>query len=106
MLKRLYNPSSIENRIRRSVSWMQKYYRESFDVSMLAADADMSEATYCRHFKRFFGDSPKRHVQQEADAEASGSREPRPFKRKRPSPANLTGAPHDFMKLRFSYECC
>ena len=120
MLKRLYNPSSVENRIRRSVGWMQKHYRESFDVSMLAADAGMSEATYYRHFKslinvsprqyikhlrltharrlmidekldasraafevgyespahfnrefkRLFGDSPKRHVQQEAAAEA------------------------------------
>lgn len=99
---------------------MQKHYRESFDVSMLAADAGMSEATYYRHFKslinvsprqyikhlrltharrlmidekldasraafevgyespahfnrefkRLFGDSPKRHVQQEAAAEA------------------------------------
>lgn len=62
MLRRLYNPSSVENRIRRSVSWLQTHYRETFDVSMLAADAGMSEATYYRHFRSIINVSPRQYI--------------------------------------------
>lgn len=62
MLKRLYAPSSVENRIRRSVSWMQNHYREDFDVSSLAANVGMSEATYYRHFKKVINISPRQYI--------------------------------------------
>lgn len=62
MLKRLYNPSSVENRIRRSVNWLQAHYRETFDVSTLAADAGMSEATYYRHFRSVINVSPRQYI--------------------------------------------
>ena len=62
MLKRLYNPSSVENRIRRSVNWLQAHYRETFDVSTLAADAGMSEATYYRHIRSVINVSPRQYI--------------------------------------------
>lgn len=62
MLKRLYAPSSVENRIRRSVGWLQNHYREDFDVSSLAANVGMSEATYYRHFKSVINVSPRQYI--------------------------------------------
>jgi transcriptional regulator GlxA family with amidase domain len=40
------------------VGWLREHYRELFNLAELAAQVNMSQTSFCRHFSRITGMSP------------------------------------------------
>jgi transcriptional regulator GlxA family with amidase domain len=51
---------TVNNQIAQAVSWLRTHYREAFNLSELVGQANMSQASFCRHFSRITGMSPIR----------------------------------------------
>lgn len=61
-LRALFHAGTPENRIRRVVIWLRTNFKESFSIETLARLADMSPATFHRHFQSVLGISPRRYI--------------------------------------------
>ena len=57
-LRALYAPSTVGQRIRKSIQWLRANFRESVSVEQMASVAGMAPTTFHRHFKSFTSLSP------------------------------------------------
>jgi AraC-like DNA-binding protein len=56
--KALGTAGSLHNQIARATSWLREHYRDLFSLAELAAQVNMSQTSFCRHFSRITGMSP------------------------------------------------
>ena len=57
-LRALYAPSTVGQRIRKSIQWLRANFREPVSVEQMASVAGMAPTTFHRHFKSFTSLSP------------------------------------------------
>ncbi len=57
-LRALYAPSTVGQRIRKSIQWLRANFREPITVEQMASVAGMAPTTFHRHFKSFTSLSP------------------------------------------------
>ncbi|MBP2170819.1 AraC-like DNA-binding protein [Erwinia toletana] len=64
MLREIARPDGHLSQIRRAIYWIREHYTEPFRVEQLAAMADMSVATFYRHFKSITTMTPIQYQKQ------------------------------------------